>query len=253
MNLAAGLADVSLLQLGLVAAMAMFASVVGGVAGYGTGILMPLVLVPIAGAEAVVPIISITALFNNSSRALAFRHGIDWMRAGIIIVPAIPTCILGAYAFTLLSGRGALVVIGSTLICLVPLRRVLLQRGVVLSMRGLAVGGVFYGVLTGGTSGAGVVLLSMLMASGLAGTSVIATDAVISIVLSVVKVAVFGIAGAIDARVVAFALLIGLIATPGAFIAKVLVERMPVRLHTAMLDAVVIVGGLYMVTAALLR
>ncbi len=54
----------------LIAAMAIVASMIGGVAGYGTGALMPLVLVPIVGAEPVVPIIAISALFTNSSRVV---------------------------------------------------------------------------------------------------------------------------------------------------------------------------------------
>ena len=54
-----GFTDISLLELILIAGMALIASVVGGVAGYGTGALMPLVLVPIVGAEPVVPILSL--------------------------------------------------------------------------------------------------------------------------------------------------------------------------------------------------
>ena len=53
MDLAAGLAGVTLPQLALVGAVALFASLVGGVAGYGTGVLLPLVLVPITGPEPV--------------------------------------------------------------------------------------------------------------------------------------------------------------------------------------------------------
>jgi membrane protein YqaA with SNARE-associated domain len=52
----AALAQLSFIELGLIAAMAAVASIIGGVAGYGTGALMPLVLVPIVGAEPVVPI-----------------------------------------------------------------------------------------------------------------------------------------------------------------------------------------------------
>ena len=44
MNFVSGFADISVLQLLLVAGVALFASVVGGLAGYGTGALMPLVL-----------------------------------------------------------------------------------------------------------------------------------------------------------------------------------------------------------------
>ncbi|HEY2248137.1 MAG TPA: sulfite exporter TauE/SafE family protein, partial [Bradyrhizobium sp.] len=56
MNILSGFADISILQLLLVAVVAVFAAIVGGLAGYGTGALMPLVLVPLIGAEPVVPI-----------------------------------------------------------------------------------------------------------------------------------------------------------------------------------------------------
>jgi hypothetical protein len=55
----------------------------------------------------------------------------------------------------------------------------------------------------------------------------------------------------LTAQVVAFALLIGIVALPGAFLAKAFVERMPVHVHTAILDAVVLLGGVVMVAAAL--
>jgi hypothetical protein len=96
-----------------------------------------------------------------------------------------------------------------------------------------------------------VILLSLLMASGLEGAAVIATDAVISVATGLIKISVFGIAGVVTAQVLAFALLIGAIAIPGAFLAKAFVERMPVHIHTAILDAAVMVGGVVMITAAL--
>ena len=145
MNILAGFADISLGQFVLVGGMALLASIVGGLAGYGTGALMPLVLVPKIGAE----------------------------------------------------------------------------------------------------------LLSPLMASGLEGAAVIATDAVISVVTGLIKISIFGLAGVVTAQVLAFALLIGAIAIPGAFLAKAFVERMPVHIHTAILDAAVMVGGVVMITATL--
>jgi hypothetical protein len=62
---------------------------------------------------------------------------------------------------------------------------------------------------------------------------------------------VFGLAGVITSQVIAFALLIGLIALPGAFLAKAFVEGMPVHVHTTILDAVVLLGGLFLVWGAL--
>jgi hypothetical protein len=54
----------------------------------------------------------------------------------------------------------------------------------------------------------------------------------------------------VTAQVLAFALLIGAIALPGTFLAKTFVERMPVHIHTAILDVVVIAGGVMMISGA---
>ena len=249
--LSTALAGVSLLQLLLIAGVALFAAMIGGVTGYGTGALMPLVLVPLIGAEPVVPIIAISALFTNASRAAAFRGFIDPRRTGIVLAAAIPLCIVSAYGYTLLNNRGAMIVIGAMLILTVPLRHVLRRRDIRLGERGLAVGAAGWGALVGGTTGAGIVLLSLLMASGLHGAAVIATDAAISIGIGLIRITVFGIAGVVTAQVLTFALLIGLIAVPGTFLARALVARLPLRVHTAILDAVVVLGGAAMLFGAL--
>jgi uncharacterized membrane protein YfcA len=242
-----------LAQLALIAGAALIASVIGGVSGYGTGALMPLVLVPILGPAPVVPIIALSSLFSNAGRAAAFRALIDTRRVLIVLMGAIPTCMLGAWGYTLLSGRGAALVIGGMLAASVPLRAMLRRRGLALSDRALAAASVGDGVVVGGTTGSGIILLSLLMAAGLQGANVIATDALISIIVSCAKLLVFGFAGVMDAQAVAVALLIGLIALPGSFLAKLMVERMPVHVHSAILDAVVIAGGATMAIAAFAR
>jgi uncharacterized membrane protein YfcA len=233
--------------------MGVLTSLIGGVAGYGTGALMPLVLVPIVGAEPIVPIIAISALMTNTSRATAFRQAIDWRRALIVLVAAMPTCVLGAWGYTRLTSAGVMILIGSMLALSVPLRRALRSRGFHVDDKRLGIASIAWGVLVGGTSGAGVILLSMLMAAGLDGSAVIATDAVISVALGVVKLLVFGLAGVITGQVVAVALLIGFVAFPGAFLARALVARLPIHIHAALLDAVVMLGGVVMIVGALRR
>ena len=245
-SLSSVFADISLPELALITAMALVASVVGGVAGYGTGALMPLVLVPIVGAEPVVPILSLSALFTNTSRAAAFWRLVDRRRALIVLVAALPTCVLGAWGYTLLTGKGAALVIGAMLVASVPLRRLMRRRG-------LAAASFGWGPLAGGTVGAGIILLSLLMAAGLEGAAVVATDAVVSIGIGLAKFATFGLAGVVNAKVLAIALFIGAVALPGAFLAKALIERLPLHVHTTILDAVVIGGGAAMVVNAFVR
>ncbi len=252
-SLSSAFAEIPLPQLAVIAGMALVASVVGGVAGYGTGALMPLVLVPMVGAEPVVPILSISALLTNASRAAAFWSFVDGRRALIVLVAAVPTCVLGAWGYTLLTGKGAALVIGAMLVASVPLRRLMRRRGLALSSRGLAAASFGWGPLAGGTVGAGIILLSLLMAAGLEGAAVVATDAVVSIGIGLAKFATFGLAGVVNAKVLAIALFIGAVALPGAFLAKALIERLPLHVHTTILDAVVIGGGAAMVINAFVR
>jgi len=127
------------------------------------------------------------------------------------------------------------------------------RRGLALSNRGLAAASFGWGPLAGGTVGAGIILLSLLMAAGLEGAAVVATDAVISIGIGLAKLTTFGLAGAVNATVIAIALLIGGVAFPGAFLAKRMTQRLPLHVHTAILDAVVAGGGAAMILNAFAR
>ena len=247
MDLLQGFADISLWQLVLVSAVALFASIVGGVTGYGSSALLPLVLVPLIGPEPIVPIVSISGLFNNATRAFAFREFIDFRRGLIIMIAAVPPCMLGAYTYTKLTSAGILIAIGAMLCLSVPLRRWITHMKMQMNTGGLAAGSVLYGFLAGSTTGSGVILLSVLMASGLTGAWVVATDALVSIAVAVSKLLIFGVSGAMTPQVVAFGLLIGLVAIPGAFLAKSFVERMPVHVHTGILDGIVVLGGAAMI------
>src|SRR2546429_1440693 len=118
------------------------------------------------------------------------------------------------------------------LISSVPMRRLLRRHDLKIGDTGLAAGAVGYGVVVGGTSGSGVILLSLLMASGLEGAAVIATDAMISVGTSLIKILVFGMAGGVSVQVLGFSLLICALAIPRAFLAQAFLERLPVPIHT---------------------
>jgi uncharacterized membrane protein YfcA len=240
-------------ELLLIASTALGAQVIGGLAGYGTGLLMPLVLVPILGAEAVVPVISLSAILTNITRMAVFREHVDVGRAALITAFALPTTMLGAWCYTLLSSRGAAIVIGAVLIGVVPLRRVLERYRFKLGTRGGAIAGVVYGFLTGGATGVGVILLSILMAMGLSGTQVIATDALTSTILGLAKSGVFLWAGELPAKLCLVAFIIGAMATPGTLAAKWMTQQFSARIHDRLIEGTIIVGGLILLYDALGR
>jgi hypothetical protein len=149
-----------------------------------------------------------------------------------------------------LSGS-ALIVIGGMLVATVPLRRLMKARGLKLSDRMLA-RPASPGDRSPVAPSAPASCCSLLMAADSRALPVRPTPR-ISIGIGLTKLATFGLAGAVTAQVVAVALLIGCVAFPGAFLAKALVDRMPVHLHTALLDAIVAVGGAVMIVNAFMR
>lgn len=243
--------SLALWQIALIAVTAFGAQVVGGLAGYGTGLLMPLVLVPMIGAEAVVPIIAVSSVLTNVTRAVVFRESLDVRRAAIIAIAALPTTVIGAWCYTMLSSRGATIVIAMVLLCVVLLRRKLAALDLRIGDRGTAVAGAAYGFITGGSTGVGVILLSILMASGLSGMPVVATDALVTIVLAIAKSGVFAAAGALTGDVMLIALLIGLMATPGTMLARHLASRFSVKVHDLLIEAAIILGAIMLLARAL--
>jgi uncharacterized membrane protein YfcA len=237
------LADLTMAELALVAVTAFCAQIIGGMAGYGTGLLMPLVLVPMVGAPAVVPIIALSAIITNATRVAAFRESLDLRKALIATVAALPFAMLTAWGYTQLTSRATAVFIGIMLIVLVPLRRLFEHMELRLDDKGLAISSVGYGIISGGSAGSGVILLSLLMATGLSGTQVIATDAMVSFLLCIFRTGVFAGFGSLSPKFVVLALLIGVMATPGTLTAKWLVRRFSARVHTLILEAGIIVGG----------
>lgn len=237
--------------IGLIATTSLAAQVVGGLAGYGTGLLMPLVLVPILGAEAIVPVISLSALITNPTRVVIFRDHLDVRKGLIIAAFAIPASMIGAWGYTLLTGRGAALLIGTALVSLVPLRRYLARRRFKLQGPAIGVCGAVYGFLTGGTTGVGVILIAMLMAMGLTGLPVIATDAFASTLVGIAKTGVFVWAGELPPKLWLVGCLIGAMATPGTLIARWLADRLSAKVHEQLIEATIVVGGSLLVARAL--
>ncbi len=241
----------SLLPLALACVAALAASTLGGLSGFGTGLILPVFLVPLVGVAHVIPVMAVAMLLNNGSRVLAFFREIDWMHARRMLLLGLPACLGGAYGYTLLSAGWIAVLLGSFLLLSVPLRRLLRRAALQLSPSAEVVAGACFGVVNGGVTGAGVILISILMSVGLGGSALVATDAVVSVLMGVAKVALFGNLAALDWELARLGLLVGLFTAPGAFIARALLERIPAGIHAGFMELVVIAGAIALLVRGL--
>jgi uncharacterized membrane protein YfcA len=230
-------------QFALIGAVAFGASILGGLAGYGTGLILPIFLAPAVGVANVVPVMAVAMVFNNGSRVAAFWRDIHWPHVRRILLYGLPACVAGAWAYTLLEARWVALLLGLFFIASVPLRRVLVGAGWTLEGRGIAVAGAGFGFVNGGVPGAGLLLISTLMAAGLAGPALIGTDAIVSVVMGFAKIALFGSVARLDAELALAGVLIGLCTVPGAFVARRLLALISLRVHTLAMEIVVLAGG----------
>jgi len=232
--------------LAAVAALALGAAVIGGMGGFGTGVILTAALVPLIGVKAVVPVLAVAGVIINAGRFWFYRRSLERRAFGIVLGASLPFLVLGTWLYSILDARAIGTILGLAVMASVPLRRILKAREVVLETRGLAVGAGVFGLASGVTTGTGVILVSLLLGSGLAGPAVLATDALTTIALDLCKAALFQRLDLLDAQAFSTGLVIGFATIPGSALAAWLVTRIGAKLHVLFMEALILCGGGFM-------
>ena len=232
--------------LAAVAALALGAAVIGGMGGFGTGVILTAALVPLIGVKAVVPVLAVAGVIINAGRFWFYRRSLERRALGIVLAASLPFLVLGTWLYSILDARAIGTILGLAVMASVPLRRILKAREVVLETRGLAIGAGVFGLASGVTTGTGVILVSLLLGSGLAGPAVLATDALTTIALDLCKAALFQRFDLLDAQAFSTGLVIGFATIPGSALAAWLVTRIGAKLHVLFMEALILCGGGFM-------
>ena len=232
--------------LAAVAALALGASVIGGIGGFGTGVILTAALTPLIGVKAVVPVLAVAGVIINAGRFWFYRESFDRRALAVVLAASLPFLVLGAWIYSALDARAVGTILGCVVIASVPARRILKKRQITLGTSGLAVGAGIWGLASGVASGTGMILVSTLLGAGLSGTTVLATDALATIVFDLCKAALFHRFDLLDAEAFATGAVIGLATIPGSATAKLLVNRMGARLHVLFMEALILFGGAFM-------
>lgn len=224
-------------------AVCFVAGVLGGLSGYGAGMLVTVFIAPIVGPKALVPMISVLMLINNGSRVWFYRHALDLRTVLRVSLVALPMAWLGAQLYVRLDSSIVQIVLGAVLIGSVPLRRAM--AGAQINPGPMAVYGIgaVFGFLSSLIVGAGMLIVPMLMGVGYAGAALLATDAAIAVAVNLFKAIVFGALDALSVQHAVLALVLGLCTIPGTAAAAWIVKRTSLRLHTLLIEGLILFGG----------
>ncbi|WP_018390827.1 sulfite exporter TauE/SafE family protein [Ancylobacter sp. FA202] len=243
MDMMASFGSLSPGQFLLLGAIAFVGAILGGISSFGAGLIVTPFLMPVVGVKAVVPVMSIAMTLGNLSRVWVYRHEIDRAIVLRIMLPALPCVVMGTLVYSYLPQALLALLIGLFLLVSIPLRRYMARRAVTPTPGAvLGVSGVF-GLVSGALPGGGVVLMPLLLGLGLARGAIVGTDALIGTAVNVTKTLMFGKLDLMTTELFLAGLLIGLCMVPGAYGARWLIERMHVKMHTALVEVLVIGSG----------
>ena len=107
----------------LVAALGMIAAVVGGIGGFGTGIILAAALAPLIGVKSVIPVLAVAGAIINGGRFWFYRASLERTTLVLVLACALPFLILGTWIYSVLDARAIGMVLGTVVILSVPLRR----------------------------------------------------------------------------------------------------------------------------------
>ena len=194
---------------------ALVASIVGGVAGFGAGIIMLPLMAWVVGVRAAVPVLTVTMLVGNLSRIWWSRGEID--RAVVIrfALGAVPATALGTAVYAGTSSEGLGRIVGAFLVLSVPLRRILAWNVFRMRLRHFPVLGAVVGLLS-------VCAMAMHLARGAA--------------LARYRLMTW--------ETVAVGLVLGGMMFAGAWLGRRLLDRMSDRIFLAIIEGLVAAMGL---------
>jgi uncharacterized membrane protein YfcA len=183
----------------------------------------------------------------NAGRFWFYRASLERRTLALVVAVSLPFLVLGTWIYSVLDVRVLGTILGVVVIGSVPLRRLLQKRKVILNSKGLAVGSGVFGLATGIATGTGVIMVTLLLGTGMTTTAVLATDAMISIVLDLCKAALFHRFALLDAQSFFTGVVIGVATIPGSAVAAWLVTRMHAHLHVLFMEALILIGGISLV------
>src|SRR5882672_7130737 len=156
---------------------ALVASVVGGVAGFGAGVIMLPLMAWVVGVRSAVPVLTVTMLVGNLSRIWWSRGEIDRAVVLRFALGAMPATALGTVLYAGVPAEWLGRFVGVFLIASVPIRRLLATDLFRMRLRHFPALGAFIGLLSALVVTTGPLNTPFFLAYGLRRSAFVGTEA----------------------------------------------------------------------------
>jgi uncharacterized membrane protein YfcA len=229
-------------------AVALLASTLAAVTGFGGAAVLLPVLVAFFGMRAAVPILTVAQLVGNGSRVWFNRRELNWRVVGWFALGGVPMALLGGYLFASAPLAQLTRLLGGFLVVVVVWRHVrprLVRPFPTPAFAAIGAGSSFLSALLGSV---GPIMAPFFLAYGLVKGAYIGTEALSTVVMHVTKLYAYGEAALLTWPDTVTGLALGPVMILGSFAGKRIVDRLPERVFVALIEAVlVIAGGMFLV------
>ena len=229
----------------LIALAAFVVGTVHTISGLAGGVMLSIILTPLLGVARVIPVLSVALLIGATSRLWVFRHLVDWKIYRAVMITGIPGIVVGAGIYSLLSPEAIAAVLGVFLIATIVARRTLEHGRFKIGPRGFSVVGLVFGLVSGTTVGGGMLLVPFFFGAGLTGERFVAMIGAIGFTLNFIKVLTFGSLSVLDLETIVIGCVTGLFVVPGTYLGYWIVKKTPIRIHTVVVESIVVAGALF--------
>jgi uncharacterized membrane protein YfcA len=229
----------------ILAVTALIASTVGGVAGFGAGVILLPVLALLLGVRAAVVTLTVTMLLGNTARIWWSRADIQWPIVSRYALGAVPGTALGVVLFAETATASLSVMIGAFLIASVPLRRLLLARHFRVRLAHFGPLGAVVGAMSALVVTTGPVITPFFLAYGLRRGAYIATEAACALVMHLVRGAGFATLALLTRETALLGLTLGIAMFIGAWLGRRIVDRLSDRAFLVAIEALLVLMGLH--------
>jgi uncharacterized membrane protein YfcA len=223
--------------------VALVASTLAAVTGFGGAAVLLPVLVAAFGMREAVPILTVAQLIGNGSRVWFNRRELAWRVVLWFAFGAVPLALLGGYLFAKAPLSALTRLLGAFLLLVVVWRHVRPRQPKpfpIAAFAGIGAGASFLSALLGSV---GPIMAPFFLAYGLVKGAYIGTEALSTVVMHVTKLVAYRQTAVLTGGGVLIGLALGPIMILGSWLGKRIVDRLPEKVFVAIIEGVLIVAG----------